>query len=114
MFIKKQDAEKFNIEGGTEGWLYPSSPLGNQTIAYIETEGVYPKEGYSINDICTETFFVIDGEMDIETNGIWYKLKAGDVFMVLPKTKYRSKGKGKILDLITPSWNKKQNRIINK
>jgi len=92
--------------------LYPSSPKGDQTIAYVEMDGVYPEEGYSLNDVCTETMFLVEGSIEIEVDKRWNQLNAGDLFMVLPGNKYRVRGKGKTLDLITPAWDKSQNHII--
>lgn len=114
MMYKKRDAQKFSIPGGTKGFLYPSHPRGEQTVAYIEMDGAYPEKGYSINDVCTETLYMLEGSFEIECGGKNYTLKGGDLFMILPKNKYRTRGKGKALALITPAWSKKQNHIIDK
>lgn len=114
MFIKKSDAQEFSIPGGTKGLLYPPSPKGDQSIAYVEMDGFYPERGYSINDLCTETLYMIEGVFEIECGGVKQVIGAGDIFMILPGNKYRTVGKGKALDLITPSWDKQQNHIVEK
>lgn len=114
MLYKKRDAQQFIILGGTTGFLYPSHPKGEQTVASIEMNGAYPREGYSINDICIETLYMLEGSFEIEYRKKRYQLEAGDLFMILPKQKYRTCGKGKALVFITPSWDKKQNHIICK
>lgn len=112
MFCKKENAQKFKIPGGTKGWLYPSSPREDQTIALIEMDGIYPEKGYSLNEVCTETIFVIEGELEIEVGETKAILKENDLFMILPGKKYRTRGKAKALDLITPIWDKNQNHIV--
>lgn len=116
MFYSQQDAQPFTIPGGaqgTKGFLYPPHPNAEQSVAYIEMDGVYPERGYSMNDICTETIYVLDGFMEIEYDGAWHRLQPHDMLMILPKHRYRSKGTGTAMVFITPSWDKTQNHIIN-
>ena len=112
MFVKKEMAESFSIPGGTKGAIYPSSPKGDQTIAVVEMDGIYPEKGYSFNDFCTETIFMLEGKFELEADGKKYQLEKGDLFMILPGTKYRISGKGKSIDFISPAWDKSQNHII--
>lgn len=112
MLVRKADAKPFTIPGGVEGLLYPSSPNGDQTIAAVFQDGVYPATGYSINDVATETIYCLEGSMMIEANGERYDLAPGDLFMVFPGTKYRIEGKGKSVDFITPAWERNKNRIV--
>ncbi len=113
MYYKKKNAEEFTIPGGTNGVLYPSSPKGDQTIAIVETDGVYPKNGVSMNDYCTETFILIKGKLEILVNDKMYILEdEGDLLRVLPKNKYSIKGKGKVIVSISPNWKSEQNHII--
>lgn len=112
MFVKKEAAQEFSIPGGTRGRIYPSSPKGDQTIAMVEMDGVYPERGYSRNDFCTETIFMLEGFFELEADGKKYHLEAGDLFMVLPGMQYRISGKGRSIDFISPAWDKSQNHII--
>ncbi|MBI2411514.1 MAG: cupin domain-containing protein [Candidatus Kerfeldbacteria bacterium] len=112
MYYSQQDAQEFTIPGGTHGYLYPTHPKGEQSIAYIEMDGVYPEAGYSRNDRCTETIYVLEGEMEIEYQGQWHTLKPHDLLMIEPENKYRSRGCGKAMVVITPGWDKSQNHII--
>ncbi|MCX6784637.1 MAG: hypothetical protein NTV81_01725 [Candidatus Komeilibacteria bacterium] len=112
MFYKKNQAEKFLIPGGTEGLLFPSSPKGDQTVAVVEMDGVYPASGYSLNDFCTETIYLIEGLLEAEVSGEKYVLQSGDLLVILPGNKYKLTGQGKSVDLITPAWDKSQNHII--
>jgi mannose-6-phosphate isomerase-like protein (cupin superfamily) len=112
MFVKKELAQSFSIQGGTNGAIYPSSPKGDQTIAVVEMDGVYPSDGYSVNDFCTETIFMLEGKFELEAEGKKYQLESGDLFMILPGVKYRIVGKGKSMDFISPAWDKSQNHII--
>ncbi len=112
MFVAKDKAQKFSIPGGTNGLLYPPSPKGDQSMAVIEMDGVYPEKGHSLNDICTETIYQLEGQFRIEVNGQWHELKSGDLLMILPGNKYKVTGKGKACVLISPSWDSKQNHIV--
>ncbi len=114
MLIKKNQRKSFHIPGGTEGKIYPSSPNGDQTIAVVETDGVYPEKGWSLNDVSTETIFMQEGEFVIKTKEEEYALKEGDMFLVFPGTKYRIEGKGRAVVFITPSWEKNNNKIVDK
>ena len=114
MLIKKEIAESFSISGGTNGAIYPSSPKGDQTIAIVWMDGAYPEMGYSLNDLCTETIFLLEGKFELEADGKKYQLESGDLFMILPGTKYRIFGKGKAIDFISPAWDKSQNHLIEK
>lgn len=112
MHFKEKDAQHFTIPGGTNGILYPPSPKGDQSFAVVVLDGRYPEKGYSINDICTETLYVFQGSLKLEANGVSYTLEVGDLFMILPETKYRLSGKGKAGVIISPSWDSNQNHII--
>lgn len=112
MYISKDQATSFDIPGGTSGRIYPDSPNGDQTIAQVQLDGVYPERGFSLNDHCTETIYMLDGQFDLTYGTKTYTLNPGDLFMILPGTKYRITGRGQALDLITPSWDKSQNHII--
>ena len=112
MYIQKKDAEHFSISGGTEGVLYPTHPNGEQTIAMVETNGTYPESGFAVNDICTETIVMIEGEFVVDYNGRSYMLVPGDVLMILPKKRYKISGNGRACVCITPGWDSVQNHII--
>lgn len=113
MIIHSQDAQSFTIPGGTSGRLYPPSPKGDQSLAVVEMDGVYPITGYSLNDVCTETLFPLEGAFEVEYGADRFSLVPGDMLMLLPGKKYRIQGKGKSVVLITPSWDKKQNHIVD-
>lgn len=112
MLIKKSEAKAFTIPGGTQGVIYPDHPTKEMTIAVVETDGLYPAKGSSVNERCTETIYMISGEFTLTADGVPYILHAGDVFMILPHTTYSIAGKGKAIDVITPAWDKSQNSII--
>jgi len=114
MYIPKDQAKKFTLPGKTEGSLYPSSPQEDQTIAMVETDGKYPESGYSVNDVATETILLLEGGIEVYTHktGRWQAMEKGDLFMVLPRTKYKLRGKGKCAVFITPAWEKNNNQII--
>lgn len=112
MFLSKDKAQSFTIPGGTTGVLFPPSPKGDQSVAVIEMNGVYPAQGYSRNDYCTETIYMVEGQFEVEYDGQWYTLNPGDLIMLLPNKKYRTKGNGKACVFISPAWDSKQNHII--
>ncbi len=112
MFYSKKDAQPFTIPGGTDGILYPPSPKGDQSVAVIEMDGTYPQKGYSMNDQCTETIYMLEGSFRVEYDGAWYTLNPGDLLMLLPGKKYRTQGKGKACVFITPAWNSEQNHLM--
>ncbi len=112
MLIKKEEAKDFQIPGKTDGILYPSSPKGDQTIAVVQMKGVYPQKGWSLNDVSTETIFLLEGRFTIETKEKKYELFPEDMFLVFPNTKYRIRGEGKAIVLITPSWETNKNKIV--
>ncbi len=114
MLIKKEKAKNFTIPGETRGILFPSSPKGDQTVAAIEMEGLYPLKGYSVNDVSTETICLLEGNFTLEADGKSYQMEPGDIFMVFPGIKYRIEGNGKAMVFISPAWEKNKNKIIDK
>jgi len=106
------EAQFFIIPGGTQGRLYPPGPGGAFSIAVVTMDGVYPEKGWSINDVCTETMYVQAGKLTVEIEAETFALKEGDVLSILPRNKYRVRGKATTIDVITPAWDKKQNQII--
>lgn len=112
MFIQEQDAQKFTIPGGTEGFLYPPGPNDAFSIAVVTMDGVYPKSGWSVNDICTETMYVQQGALQVDIEDQSYELVQGDVLSIVPGKKYRVRGTATTVDVITPAWDKAQNHII--
>ena len=112
MYITSSNAQSFTIPGGTTGVLYPPHPKGEQSVAVVELDGQYPEKGYSVNDVCTETLYVMEGELSIDTEKDIVRMTKGDLFMILPGMRYRLTGKGKVCVLITPSWDSAQNHIV--
>ena len=112
MLLSKASAVSFTIPGGTVGSLYPSHPNGEHTLALVETNGVYPERGWSMNDRCTETLFMLDGAFTLFVGSERILLKSNDAYIILPNNKYRIEGTGKALVVITPKWDKTQNHII--
>jgi mannose-6-phosphate isomerase-like protein (cupin superfamily) len=112
MLIKKEKSQNFTITGGTKGRIYPSSPEGDFTVAEVKMDGVYPEKGYSVNDVSKESLFLLEGNLMIEIEGEEFNLNSGDLIIVQPGKKYRIKGKGKVIDIITPAWEKNKNRIV--
>lgn len=112
MLIKKQQAEEFSLPGKTDGIIYPSGPNGDQTIARVKIDGDYPEKGWSVNDVATETIYLLKGKIEINTEGEWKKMEEGDFFMVFPNIKYKIRGKGECFVFITPAWEKNNNQII--
>lgn len=100
---------EFSIPGETRGLLYASSPRGDQTVAVVEMEGRYPEQGYSLNDVSTETLLVLEGSVMAEAGEERHELSEGDLFMVFPQTKYRLEGKARVAVFITPAWEKNKN-----
>lgn len=112
MLIKKEQSQNFTIAGGTKGKIYPSSPEGDFTVAEVKIDGIYPEKGYSINDISKESLFLLEGNLLVEIEGEFFNLNSGDLVIVYPGKKYRIEGKGKVIDIITPAWEKNKNKII--
>ena len=113
MIQSKEDAKAFTIAGGVAGLLYPPGPNKALSIAVVEQDGTYPQQGWSINDTCTETFYVLEGSLEVTINGTSTTLQSGDVCSIQPGNKYQVHGTGKTIDIITPAWDKKQNHIID-
>lgn len=112
MYYPKKSSQEFEIPGGTTGRIYESHPNGEQTIAHVSLNGRYPEKGFSINSTCTESLFITEGTLTLTYGDETVDLTTGDVFMILPGTKYSLEGTGTALDLITPAWDKAQNSII--
>ncbi len=106
--FQKSDAKKYAIPGG-DCYLYPDSPTGRLSCAYVVQDGRYPEQGRKVNKVCTEAMFIIDGEYTMDLGGEILKLKAHDVVYVTPGTPYSIEGKGTSFVFIEPKWDSTQN-----
>ncbi len=93
--------------------LYPPGPNGAFSIAVVDMDGIYPEKGWSINSRCTEAMYVQSGSLTVEVEDRQFELSAGDVLSITPGKKYRVRGKALTVDIITPAWDKAQNKIIS-
>ena len=108
-------AKKFKIPGGTEGILFPPDRYKKQQIAVVSMlKGVYAQRGYSVNDTCSETMYILKGKLIVTINGKKHTLKPGQLISIYPGQKYTVKGTGTSIDIITPAWDPKQNHIRQK
>lgn len=112
MLLTQKEAQPFTIAGGTSGLLYPPGPNDAFSLAVVTMDGVYPESGWSVNDRCTETMYVQEGELTVDIEEETFTLGVGDILSVVPGRKYRVRGKATTIDLITPAWDKKQNHSI--
>ncbi len=112
IFTHRESAQQFNITGGTAGVLYPPGPHRSFSLAVVASQGRYPEQGFSVNDICTESIFVQAGTLDITVNGQQYTLLPGDMLSIEPGEQYSIEGSAQCLDIITPAWDSTQNHII--
>lgn len=112
MYYTKTNAQEFTIPGETNGVLYPSHPQGEQTVARVSLDGRYPEKGYSINETCTETLYILSGSLTLTYGEEQYVMEPEDIFYIVPGTKYALEGKGESLVLISPEWDSDQNTII--
>jgi len=110
--VKKKDGQAFSIPGGTTGIIYPEHLDIGCSIVEVSMFGEYPVGGYSINERCSETLFMLDGEFRVRVDEIVHTLLPGDMLTIVPFSKYRIEGTGRVIDIITPKWDKDQNQII--
>lgn len=110
---RKKNATNFKIPGGTNGFLYQQVINSGQSLAFVSMDGVYPEKGFSINDICTETFFVVDGSLNVTVDKEEFALERHDAIVIAPGKKYKVSGVATVVDFITPQWDSSQNHIIN-
>lgn len=112
MLIRRSDAQPFEIPGGTRGILHQSLGKTDASVALVEIDGIYPERGWSINSECTETMLLIRGSLRVEIQEQQFTMKPGDMLSIAPGNRYRVVGKGESVDIITPAWQKSQNRIV--
>ena len=88
---------------------------GAGTVAVVWTDGRYPEisDGYSINQICTETITVLFGYVIVEIRDELIVLELGDKLAITPHTPYSISGKAVCLVDISPKWNSEQNSFTN-
>lgn len=104
----KKDAKHYAIPGG-DCYLFPDSPTGRLSSALVDQVGRYPAKGYQVNDVCTESFLVLEGNLKFTINGKTKKMHPMDVAYIPPKSPYAIKGDGKVFVFIEPKWDPKQN-----
>lgn len=111
--ITKDQAEEFKNSDSCYGVSYP---LNDPDInaAYIFINGRYPESGRTLNELCKEMVYVIDGEGELFVEGKRYALKRDDVALIDKNEKYYFSGKLTLFVPCTPSWTPEQHKMINK
>ena len=107
------EAQAFEIPGGSTGRLYPDHPRGEHTLAVVTLDGVYPEEGLSCNEVCTETLYLVRGHLEATVADETSELGPGDMLVILPRHPYRLVGDAEVVVVITPAWRPEQNRILS-
>lgn len=109
----KATNKRYSIPGG-QCTAFEANKNGAQSIAVVEQNGRFPKKGFSVNSICTETIIVLKGKFVLCSDGEDFVLKKGDVFYIEPGIKYSISGEGVNLVAVSPAWDSKQNRLVPK
>jgi hypothetical protein len=106
--LQKQNSELFVVYPTAGGEVALAK---DGLTAFVWTDGRYPeaKNGFSINQICTETITVLFGGIVLEIDEKVFVLNAGDQFSIKPNQKYSIAGKAVCKVDISPKWDSSQN-----
>lgn len=106
--LKKGNSELFDIYPTAGGEVALAK---DGLTALVWTDGRYPesKNGFSINQFCTESITVLFGAVVLEIDEKIFILKVGDQFSIEPKQKYSIAGKAVCRVDISPKWDSSQN-----
>jgi mannose-6-phosphate isomerase-like protein (cupin superfamily) len=103
--------KRCSIAGG-KCLVFSPSKNREQSMAVVKQKGRYPRRGFSLNTLCTETIYVLEGRFAILYKGKKIILNKGEIFYLEPGNKYAILGEGVNLVAITPAWDKFQNKIV--
>lgn len=89
-------------------------PMGDDAIngAIAKLSGRYPDKGESMNEICKEMAYVIEGKGMISVNGTETKIQKGDLVLIEPGEKYFWQDNMELFMPCTPAWTPKQYKIF--
>lgn len=109
--VYKNQTEKFE---NSETCTAIEYPMDDKDIngAVIEISGRYPKEGRTVNEVCKEMAFVIEGSGKVEVEGKEVNLNQGDLILIDPGEKFYWDGNMKLFMPCTPAWYPKQHKMI--
>lgn len=105
------DAHKYPIPGGT-CYLYPDSPTGRLSCAFVQQKGRYPEKGRKVNATCTEALFILKGKFTVTLGDTTQEVTEKDVVYIVPGTPYSLEGEGDAFVFIEPKWDGKQNTAV--
>ncbi len=105
-YIKRIPETPSFSKGGMNGY---SLNLENKNIS-IDIEDVYKgHEKYCTNIVSSHIYYVIEGNGKFKINEEIYWVKKGDIIEIPPNTEFVFAGKMKLLLIMNPSFNAKNN-----
>jgi mannose-6-phosphate isomerase-like protein (cupin superfamily) len=80
--------------------------------AVIELNGRYPDKGLSLNEVCKEVIYVIEGNGIIGDSINTFNLTKDDMVQIESGEQYYLEGKMKLLISSAPAWYPEQYKIV--
>lgn len=104
MITHKQDRNLEVNEPSNIVYDYPL-PIKNIGISYQELNGRIPQKGGSKNTICTECYYILEGNVEVWIDGVKLTAVSGDVVTIKPGCQSYLIAKDlKMITITSPDW----------
>jgi mannose-6-phosphate isomerase-like protein (cupin superfamily) len=109
--IRKCEAQVFRAN---DACLIYEYPMGYEDIngAVAKIAGRYPSAGSTVNEVCRELGYVIEGAGKVVINGRQLPIQEGDLVAIDPGEKFYWEGDMVLFLPCTPAWDPKQHKFI--
>jgi mannose-6-phosphate isomerase-like protein (cupin superfamily) len=110
--IKADESVRYENSQNCVAFEYEFDGEKDINSAVIELSGRYPDSGFSMNTICKEIIYVIEGSGQVGISDNTTQLKRGDMVRIKPNEHYYFVGKMKLLISSSPAWYPEQYRTV--
>lgn len=109
--VSRSETKIYHISNNAISYEYPTNNK-DINIAFVEINGRYPDEGYCLNEICTESCYVIDGSGKLYVDNMEYELEKDTVVIINPGELYYYVGDLRLCVPSTPAWTPEQHKKV--
>jgi mannose-6-phosphate isomerase-like protein (cupin superfamily) len=109
--IRKSEARAFRAN---ESCVVVEYPMGDKDIngALALISGRYPSQGFTVNEVCRELGFVVQGSGKVVIEGEDLQIREGDLVCIDPGEKFYWEGNMTLFLPCAPAWDPKQHKFV--
>lgn len=109
--VHKADANKNVVTNSCIAYEYPLNDKDINAVV-IEINGRYPHKGRTVNEVCKELAYVIDGSGRVVIEDQEFEIAEGTSILINPGEKFYWEGNLKMFMPCTPAWYPQQHKEV--